>query len=384
MAENNRVIRLTRKLISINSENPPGNEYEIARFVKRLLKEFGFSSEIIEFSSKRSNLVCRVKSKYSREKILLTPHLDTVPSGGGWKFNPFSGKIHKSKIYGRGASDCKGNLAVCMEVLSELKEEKQKLDNLDIIFAASADEEAGSGFGLKPLLERLGRLDYAVVLDGDEFEVIYGQKGLLHLRVIVKGKKAHGAFPERGINAIEKALEIIKGITLWVNEKNQEDKTAGFTLNIGKISGGERVNVVADNCSFDADIRFARVQDKRKLLDSIKKIARFRTKNFSLSVLAFQNPVSMDRNSLLFKILKSSLARNKCRVRMKFCRGATVLNFLERKGIPSCVFGAGSKGQAHTSNEYAEIKKLTLGVKILKDFLIDLDKKVIVHNSTIT
>ncbi len=383
MAENNRVVCLTRKLISINSENPPGNEYKIARFVKRFLKEFGFSSEIIEFSPKRSNLVCRVKSKYSRKKILLTPHLDTVPAGEGWKFGPFSGKIHKSKIYGRGASDCKGNLAVCMEVLSELKEEKQKLDNLDIVFAASADEEAGSRFGFKPLLKRLGRLDYAVVLDGDEFEVIYGQKGLLHLRVIVKGKKAHGAFPERGINAIEKALGIIKGITLWVNKKNQEDKTAGFTLNIGKISGGERVNVVADNCSFDVDIRFSRVQDKRKLLDSIRQIARLKIKNFSLSVLAFQDPVSMDRNSLLFKTLKSSLVRNKCGARMKFCRGATVLNFLEEKGIPSCVFGAGSKGRAHSSNEYAEIKKLTSGVKILKDFLISLDKKAVVHNSAI-
>lgn len=375
MAGDNRVVRLTRKLISINSENPPGNEYEIARFVKRFLKEFGFSSEIIEFAPKRSNLVCKVKSKSSRGEILLTPHLDTVPAGGGWKFNPFSGRIHNSKIYGRGASDCKGNLAVCLEVLAELKEEKQKLNNLDIIFLASADEEAGSGLGFKPLLKRLGRLDYAVVLDGDEFEVIYGQKGLLHLRVIVKGKKAHGAFPERGINAIEKSLEIIKGIALWVKKKNQEDKTAGFTLNIGKISGGERVNVVADNCSFEIDIRFAKVQDKRKLIDAVREIARRKTKSFSLSVLAFQNPVCMDKNNLLFKILKSSLAKNKCRVKMKFCRGATVLNFLERKGIPSCVFGFGSKGQAHTSNEYAEIKKLTLGVKILKHFLIDLDRK---------
>lgn len=373
MSKPNRLIKLTRNLIKINSENPPGNEKAIAEYVCNFLKKFKYWPSIVEFSPYRSNVVCTIKSNNSLKRLLLTPHLDTVPAGKGWKIPPFTGKIKANKIYGRGASDCKANVAISLEVLAQLKEAKINLKNLDIIFTATADEETGSDLGLSPLLKKMLPLDYALVLDGSNFAITYAQKGLLHLRVHMFGKKAHGAFPERGINAILLSVKVIQHIKKWIEVLNKKDKAAHVTLNIGKIEGGEKVNIVADSCSMDLDFRFAIDKNLKYFLRQIKGIVAKISKKFSLEVLAFQSPVEMSKKNILINTLKTSLRAKGIAPYMEVSRGATVLNFLADKKITSCVFGCASKKQAHATDEYIEIPHLKKGVAVLKDFLIKLD-----------
>ena len=94
-----RVIRLTQDLIKINSENPGGDESRIARYVYKFLRKYDYNARCLEFAPKRTNVVCRIRSRHSRKKLLLSPHLDTVPAGGGWKVGPFSGRMIKNRIY---------------------------------------------------------------------------------------------------------------------------------------------------------------------------------------------------------------------------------------------------------------------------------------------
>src|SRR3989338_3347801 len=109
MINKNRLIRLTQKLIRINSENPPGDESKIAGFVKGYLNNLGLKTKTYEFKKRRINVVGLLEGRNKKHSLLLTPHLDTVPAGRSWHFDPFSGKIHGNKIYGLGATDCKGN-----------------------------------------------------------------------------------------------------------------------------------------------------------------------------------------------------------------------------------------------------------------------------------
>src|SRR6185503_15987437 len=110
------------------------------------------------------------------ESILITPHFDTVPIGSGWKYDPLGADVVKGKIYGRGSTDDKGNLAVSMEVLRSLVEDRTPI-NRDIIMAATVDEETGSREGIIPLLERkILRPQVALILDSDEFDTIIAQK----------------------------------------------------------------------------------------------------------------------------------------------------------------------------------------------------------------
>ncbi|MBN2120578.1 MAG: ArgE/DapE family deacylase [Candidatus Omnitrophica bacterium] len=376
MKRRDRVINLTQNLIRINSENPLGSERDIAEYICKFLKRFGYKPRIVEFVPGRSNVTCLIKSRNSLKRILISPHLDTVPAGPGWKVPPFSGKILKRKIYGRGASDCKGNLAVTLAVLASLRKQRIVFDNLDIIFAATADEETGSLVGFKPLLKRIKPLDYALVLDGSNFEITYAQKGLLHLRIIIYGKKAHGAYPERGVNAIDKAAKALIKINEWAVSVNRLYRKAELSVNAGRIEGGQKVNIVADKCIIDLDFRFSLNKDTRFFTDKLRKLIKKVSKNFRLDVLNFQRPAETCPDNILIKTLKSSLRSKNINPVMQVCKGATVLNFLTEKKIPSAVFGFSSKKQAHATDEYIEIANLKKGVVLLKDFLTRLDKRI--------
>ena len=203
MINKKRLIKLTQNLIQINSENPNGNEYEIACWVKAYLEKIGVPARLYEFRPKRTNVLAVLPGIERKKSLLITPHLDTVPAGTAWKQEAFAARIKGKKLYGLGATDCKGNLACAMEVINSLIEEKIKL-GFDLVFAATANEESGSDFGLITLLDKgILKPTVAVVLDADDFEVVVTQKGLMHLKIIIAGKKAHGAYPWLGVNAID-------------------------------------------------------------------------------------------------------------------------------------------------------------------------------------
>jgi succinyl-diaminopimelate desuccinylase len=367
------LVKLLQDLIKIDSQNPPGNEEEINLFIHRYLKNLGVTSKIYEFQPKRTNVVCRIKSKNSRKRILLTPHVDTVPATGRWKFAPFSGTLYKGKVYGRGATDCKANVAVALYVIKKLKQENIRLNNLDLVFAFTGDEETGSRYGIKPLIKYLKGIDYALVLDANEFDIIVAQKGLLHLRVELFGKEAHGAYPERGINAIEKAIDILSAVRKNKMFCRKHRLLKHPTLNIGRLEGGEKVNIVAGQAFFELDIRYLPFMGKDKIIAEIERLIKKHNIRYKIKVMAHQAPIEINTGTLLIKTLKKVLKVNKITPVLKPSFGATVINFLKDKGIETFAFGFGSRKCAHTRNEYVKVKNLTKGVKVLKEFLEELD-----------
>ena len=367
------VVRLLKDLIKIDSQNPPGNERKITYFIRDYLKQLGISSKIYEFKKNRMNLVCQLVSKNSKKKILFTPHVDTVPAEGVWKIGPFSGKVYKGKMYGRGATDCKSNVAVSLALISCLKEKNIKLKNLDLVFAFCGDEETGSQYGIRPLMKHLKNIDYAVVLDADEFDIVVAQKGLLHLRVELFGKEAHGAYPERGINAVEKGINILKELMDCGFSYKSHHSLKKPTLNIGKFCGGTKVNIVPAKASFDLDIRYLPSMSKGAITTTIEKIIKKQKIKYKIQVLAHQGPIEINTQSFLIKTLKKVLKAHRIKPHFKASFGATVINFLKEKGIETFAFGFGSRGCAHTQNEYVKISNLATGTDVLEDYLISLD-----------
>jgi len=202
MIRKKRLIRTLQALIRINSENPAGNEQKIASWVYDYIKKLGITAHMRSFQKRRPNVIASIKRMHKdgvQRSLLITPHLDTVPAGHGWHHNPFGAEIRADRIYGLGASDCKGNLAVALEAMHSLCEERIPL-SYDLVFAATADEECGSTYGLRPLLDK-GLLDVnaVVVLDADDFNIIIAQKGLLHVTVTIDGKKPMGHIHGAGL-----------------------------------------------------------------------------------------------------------------------------------------------------------------------------------------
>ncbi len=379
MRKSKELIKLTQELIRIDSQNPPGNEKKISLFIKAYLKNLKVKSTLHEFKKNRTNVVCTIPSLKRKKSILLTPHLDTVPAGGAWRYGPLSGTLAGGKIYGRGATDCKCNVAVALYLIKMFKQEKIRLKNLDLIFAFCGDEETGSVFGIKPLVKKFKSIDYGLVLDSNEFDIIIAQKGLLHLRVEVFGREAHGAYPERGVNAIEEAIYILHDLLKLKLSRSRHPLLKKPTLNVGRIEGGDKVNIVAGYVCFDLDFRLIPSMKKENVIRETEKVLKKYAGKYKISVLASQDAVEIDRKSFLIKILKGILKKHKIEHKLKPSFGATVINFLKNKGIETFAFGFGSRGCAHIKNEYVSVNNLHKGVIVLKDYLMALDKYLVSH-----
>lgn len=369
MINKQRLIKLTQRLIGINSENPGGNESKIAIFVKNYLKGLGLKTKIIEFKKGRANVLATLEGEDRKRSLLITPHLDTVPAGKSWSYPPFAAKLRDGRMYGLGSTDCKGNLAVSLETINSLVEERSVL-SYNLALAATADEESGSGLGLIPLLEkRILKADAAVVLDADDFEIVVTQKGLMHLKVKIKGKKAHGAYPWLGVNAISVATEILRDLKAYKFSGKKNNYLRPATVNIGTIKGGDKVNVVADWCEFELDFRFLPGESEKKILKDLKDIIRKYGQAFSIEIEGIQKPYCIDENHPLVNNLSRAMKKFKVRPRVSGSEGATVITFFQERNIPAIASGFGTEGCAHIADEYVSVDNLYKGALVLEEFL---------------
>jgi acetylornithine deacetylase/succinyl-diaminopimelate desuccinylase family protein len=375
----NRLIKLTQKVLSIDSQNPPGNEVAIAALVAKDMKTLGLDVKVVTYQKHRPNVIATLRGSLTRkvaarEALLITPHTDTVPVGKGWKFGPFGKDIVGGKIYGRGASDDKGNLACAMEALRSLVEDGFK-PRKDIILAATADEETGSHQGIKPLLNKgVLRPKLALVLDSVDFHTIIAQKGLLHSRVRVFGKKAHGATNWKGVNAIEQSARIIRRLKKYEFGFKKHELLNHPTVNIGTIKGGDKVNIVADLCEFSVDLRYMPRTDPKKVIAEVKEIISSVTKDFEFIIDDLQLPYEISAKDPFVAAFVSAAEKCGQKAKLKGSDGATVISFFQHHGITAFATGFGKSGTLHADDEYAEVKTLVKGTRVLAEFIKDYDK----------
>lgn len=369
MIKRKRLIKLTRQLIRINSENPPGDESRIAVFVKDYLEKLGLQVKIYEFKKKRSNVVAVLGRRGNKCSLLITPHLDTVPCGQNWHFAPFRGTIHRGRIYGLGATDRKGDLACCLEAMNSIVEERAVL-GYNLIFAATADEESGSGLGVIPLLDKgILKPDAAVIIDADDFSIVVAQKGLLHLKLKLEGKRAHGAYPWLGINAIDIAAGIIRDLKNRRLSYPKNKHLKAPTLNIGTIKGGDKVNVVADWCEVELDFRFLPGESAKEILKGLRNIIRKHTGKFKIEIEGIQRPYQVNERHPLVYAMKKAMQRMGVEPKITGSEGATIITFFQDKNIPAIATGFGCEGCDHIADEYVTINNLYKGSQVLEEFL---------------
>ncbi len=374
MIKKDRLVKLTQNLIRIDSSNPPGLELECSKFIEKDMKSLGLEVKTVSYAKNRPNVIATLKGSWPRAKaqkeaILLTPHFDTVPTGTGWKFKPFGGEIHEGKIYGRGASDDKGNTAACMEVLRSLVEDGVKLKK-DVIVAATVDEESGSHIGIIPLLDKkVLKPRLALVVDSTEYDAIIVQKGVIFLRVQIFGKKAHSAYNWRGVSAVEIAARCINNLTKLKFPYKKHKLLHPPTINMGVIHGGDKVNMVADFCEFTVDHRYCPGTDYKEPLNMIKKVIAKEAKDFKIHIDDLQMPYEIKENHPFLKKFMEINKKEKTPAKVKGSEGATVITFFQKHGIPAFATGWGAHGTLHVNDEYIRINDLYKGTQVLEKYI---------------
>jgi acetylornithine deacetylase/succinyl-diaminopimelate desuccinylase-like protein len=204
-------VELLQRLIQFDTTNPPGNEAECIEFVRRLLEDAGVETEVYAREPGRPNLVARLPGRGNGRPLLLQGHVDVVTTAGqNWRVPPFGGDVVDDYVWGRGAIDMKGGVA--MLVSAFLRAARGEIEpSGDVVLLVLCDEEAGGDFGAKFLVEEHAHLfagiEYALGefgaftlhLGGRRFYPIQvAEKQICWLKATIRGSGGHGAMINRG------------------------------------------------------------------------------------------------------------------------------------------------------------------------------------------
>ena len=205
-----RPAEILQKLIRFNTTNPPGEEAECIAYIRSMLTDAGIESTVLERTTKRPNLIARIQGAGKAPPLLLYGHVDVVTTENQkWEHAPFEGQLIDGFIWGRGALDMKGGVAMMLSAFLRANAEGLQPPG-DIILAIVSDEEAGGDDGAKFLVEQHADLFKDVRHAIGEFggfslnvgkqrfyPIMIAEKQVCWMKATVRGRGGHGSIPVR-------------------------------------------------------------------------------------------------------------------------------------------------------------------------------------------
>jgi succinyl-diaminopimelate desuccinylase len=365
-------VELLRQLVRMPSPNPPGDTRAVARVVADYLEDAGIPVEMIGPDETRPCVIARLGDS-SGPVLGFNSHLDTVGTGsrGDWARDPYGGDLADGRVWGRGTGDAKASVAAMCVAVKRLHQSRQSWSG-GVLLALVSDEETG-GNGSRFLLAN-GRTDADAWVIGEMTgnRVAIAEKGLIWLRIETLGQTAHASTPEKGVNAIDKMLDLLERVRTELippMRALRHPLTPPASLNIGLIEGGIQPNVVADRCSVVLDRRLlpnerpeAFEAEVRRLLSELsERDSGFRAR---VETLLVGPPIETDPNDpLVLAIRGASVELGMADEPIGFdqsCDG----RFYAELGIPTVILGPGDPGLAHTAREHVVADDLVVAVNL--------------------
>jgi acetylornithine deacetylase/succinyl-diaminopimelate desuccinylase-like protein len=202
---------LLRTLIRFDTTNPPGNEGECVEYIAGLLRDAGCETRLVARDPSRPNLVARLRGSGAVPGLLLQGHVDVVTAAGqSWTHSPFAADLHGGFVWGRGALDMKGGVAMMVSAFLRLQSEGIVPPG-DVVLCVLADEEAGGDNGARFLVEEhpelFSGLRWAIgefggfpfhALGRKFYPIQVAEKQMCWMKATVRGPGGHGSQPIRG------------------------------------------------------------------------------------------------------------------------------------------------------------------------------------------
>lgn len=370
-----KVEEIAAELVGFQTESPPGDEEECARFLRDHLQDLHLAEsevELHEFAAGRANLVARIGPRRS-SGLLLSGHIDVVPAGDHklWNSPPFESRIVNDRLYGRGAADMKAGVAAIVKAFESTR--GQTLRRM-VVFVATAGEEIGYD-GLKSLI-REGRITsedgiHCVIGEPSELRVIRAHKGGTLFRITFTGRSAHSSCPELGINAIEKANTFVQQLRKWGKGllRARHPDLGSTLLNVTLIQGGTKSNVIPEKCEITVDCRRVPTHSaefiRRGILSIIRKLRKGDTQFRASVEITFDNdPLLLPGKHALVRMAEVISASEST-----VAPYGTEAPAYQRLGIPAVILGPGSVKQAHIANEFVDLSQVRRAVTIYEELI---------------
>lgn len=341
-----------------------------------LCAEFGLSgidSQIDSWGNNRANITAHVQSSGQNKALLFVCHLDVVPPGGvRWEYPPFSAVEVDGRIHGRGTADMKGGIAAVVTAIRQIFDSDIKLKG-DIIFFAAAGEETDSCGALRYVQDLSGmpELSGIIIPEPTDFEVITRHRGMFWLKVITKGKTAHGSTPQLGINAITSMKAFLDELEDYEIAYGPDKLLGSCSMSINRIFGGKAINVVPDECDVEIDIRTLPGQNYGEIISDFESIfAKLKNKNpqfeAEVSVVRDVGPFETNENSDFVRDFCSVFGINETKA-VGFTTDGPHFAFL---GVPGVIFGPGKPHLCHKPDEYIDISDAEKAVESYKNIIL--------------
>jgi acetylornithine deacetylase/succinyl-diaminopimelate desuccinylase-like protein len=354
-----RPAELLQQLLRFDTSNPPGNERECIEWIRGLLEELGCEVRIVAHEPQRPNLIARLPGRGVSPPLLLQGHVDVVAARGQWQHGPFAGEEADGYVWGRGALDMKGGVAMMLAAFMRAKAGGVQPPG-DVILCLLADEEAGSDLGADFLVrehpELFEGVRYAIgefggftmdVAGRRFYPIMVAEKQICWTRATLRGPAGHGSMPIRGgamgklgrllhrldrrrlpVHVTPVARSMIEAIAADVpatlamplkgllvptltdrlldafGERGRVfDPLLHNTVSATIVSGGEKINVVPDTVSLELDCRLLPGFGPEQIFAEIRALSGVEL-DFEI---ARHDPVAAEPDLAMFETLAGAL-----------------------------------------------------------------------------
>ncbi len=358
-----------------------GNEEKAQRYVAREIRDLGYEVEFIPIPEEirrdeeytdhdrdisyqdRHNLIITHGGGDGRDVILNT-HVDVVPSGS-WS-SAFTPEFQGGTVIGRGAVDCKGQIASMYTLLLMLREFEIELSG-KLSCQIVIEEEIG-GNGTLSLIRSGQKADGVIVLEGTDLTVCPANRGAVWFKATVKGHSTHMARKFEGISAIDKAVDLIEILYGYESKLAEESKDQPLfseyqhpvQVNIGKMEAGDWPATVPETCIMEGGIGFLpnkNLGEIRKEVLELPKNDQWLEENAKIEFNRLHNDAyKTEPDHPLVRQMVRSARNAKIDTRVRGMIASCDARLFNKVGnMPTIVFGAGDIDQAHSQGERVEV-----------------------------
>jgi acetylornithine deacetylase/succinyl-diaminopimelate desuccinylase-like protein len=422
-------VRLTQEYLRLRTVNPPGNEELSARFFADIFDREGIEWDSVSSAPGRGNIWARLEGG-EEPALLLLHHMDVVSADESqWDVDPFGGIIQDDYIYGRGALDTKTLGILHLQAFIALHRMNAPLRR-DVIFMATADEEAGGFYGAGWMLENrpditdgvgivLNEFGMGIVEDSRPvFRVAVAEKIPMWLRLTATGKPGHGSTPRvtsavtrllRGLSAIQNYdfepriipavdtyftaisasaeppwRERLSNMTETVESRDAllelQIRDPGLhaltrnTCSITMLEGSDKINVVPARASAELDCRLLPDQDPDAFLDLLRTIIN--DASIEIETIMVFSPAVSSADTELFRTIEDVVGGHYegATVVPSVSSGFTDSHFFRERNVVSYGFApflvpADDMGGVYGNNERISVENVRKGTEMMLDIV---------------
>lgn len=371
------MLSILEQLVGFDTTSHKSN-LELIGYVQDLLSGNGIDSRLYWNDDRtKANLVATAgpSGRGQQRGVIWSGHTDVVPvNGQAWTADPFKLRLTDDQAVGRGTADMKGFIACCLAIMSKVDPESLAVP---ITLALTYDEEVGC-VGARRLVEEMrtwtGDLVGCIVGEPTGMRVVVGHKGKQNYRIRFTGEPKHAALAPETANPIVSAAEFI-GFAQSLNERFRSvgPRDGRFSIdhswiNVGRIEGGVKPNIVPDICVLELEIRSVPGHSCDDVADELRRYAngdllarmqKFVPATVSVEQLSDTPSFAMDEAHEFVDLVRVAFGQeDEAPEHVPFGTEAGLIRGIA--GIPTVVCGPGFISEAHTADESVPLEQLRM------------------------